>query len=140
MIIQDMVKRATDDNVATADRILPMLDLCQLYWDTDTLLIQACARSARSRWLERVFYVPSDFDAVSLAMEVRRTVQEQFAIRSTRTSLGFDKLQTQLFVMFSPGLRLACVSDTCLCPFNGKLEQIISNAVSCSFGRDTLLT
>lgn len=124
-----MVKRATDDNVAASDRILPMLDLCQLYWDTDSLLIQACVRSTRPKWLERVFYVPSEADAVALAMEVRKAVQEQFAIRSTRTLPGLDKLQIQLYVMFSPGLRLACVSDTCVCSFEEKLSPIISNMV-----------
>ena len=124
-----MVERATDDSVATADRILPILDLCQLYWDTEALLINACVASKRSKWFEKVFHAPSDTEAVSLAMEVRRIVQEQFAIRSTRVTLSPDKLKTQLYVMFSPGLRLACVSGTCFCCFNELLEPVIADAV-----------
>lgn len=125
-----MVKRATDSNVASAERIVPMLDLCQLYWDTDALLAQASAGLTRSKWFERVFYVPSDANAVSLAMQIRFVVQEQFALRNMRNSPSPDKLQTQLYVMFRPGLRLQCVSDACTCVWEEEVGRIINEAVS----------
>lgn len=124
-----MVRRATDCNVASAERILPMLDLCQLYWDTDALLVQSCAGLDQQKWLERVFYVPSDLDAVTLAMEARFTIQEQFALqRNMRSSPGVDNLQVQSYVMFRPGLGLSCASDHCQCAFDGKVSTFISEA------------
>lgn len=126
-----MVKRATDKNVPSAERVLPMLDLCQLYWDTDALLIQLCAGLTKPKWLERVFYVPSDNDAIVLALDVRFAVQEQFAIRrNMRTASSSDNLQTQSYVMFRPGLGVECVSDSCQCAFDAKVMPIISGAVS----------
>lgn len=126
-----MVKRATDNNVASAQRILPMLDLCQLYWDTDTLLVQSSAGLNRQKWLERVFYVPSDIDAVKLAMEVRFAIQEQFVLRrNMRSSSSVDNLQVQSYVMFRPGLRLTCASDDCQCSFDSKVSKFISEARS----------
>lgn len=127
-----MVRLATDDNVASADRILPMLDLCQLYWDTNTLLIQACVES-RPRWLERSFFVPNDADAATFAMEIRFAIQEQFAIRNKQVSAR-DKLQTQSYVMLSPGLKVQCLSDTCSCQFDEGIEAQIVQAVSSRTG------
>lgn len=128
--IQEMVRRATDTNVASAERIVPMLDLCQLYWDTDALLVQACAGLTEQQHLARVFYVPSDDDAIRLALEVRFAIQEQFAVRNMRSSSGPDSLQTQAYVMFRPGLRQQCVSDACSCKFDPRALQLISDAVS----------
>ncbi|KAK5954898.1 hypothetical protein OHC33_003577 [Knufia fluminis] len=128
--IQEMVRRATDTNVASAERIVPMLDLCQLYWDTDALLVQACAGLTEQQHLARVFYVPSDDDAIRLALEVRFAIQEQFAVRNMRSSSGPDSLQTQAYVMFRPGLRQQCVSDACSCKFDPRALQLISDARS----------
>lgn len=128
--MQEMVRRATDTNVAAAERILPMLDLCQLYWDTDALLIQACSKSKRSQYLDRVFYVPDDVAAINLALEIRFATQEQFAFRNMRSSSGPDSLQTQSYVMFRPGLRLKCCQDDCNCSFNNQFMQHINPAVS----------
>ena len=125
-----MVRRATDTNVASAERIVPMLDLCQLYWDTDALLIQACAGLTQQQHLARVFYVPSNLDAVTLALEIRFATQEQFAVRNMRSSSGPDSLQTQSYVMFRPGLRQQCVSDNCTCEFDARASKLISEAVS----------
>lgn len=131
-IIQDMVKRATDTNVPSAERIVPILDLCQLYWDTDALLIQACSKISATNHLARVFYVPQDADAIALAMEIRFAVQTQFAFRSMRSSSGPDSLQAQAHVMFRPGLRLKCVQDDCSCSFTGVAMQQITTAVGLS--------
>lgn len=128
--IQDMVKRATDTNVPSAERIVPILDLCQLYWDTDALLIQSCSKHSTPNHLARVFYVPNDADAIALALEVRFAVQTQFAFRSMRSSSGPDSLHVQFHVMFRPGLRLKCVQDSCSCSFIGEAAQYITTAVS----------
>ena len=125
-----MVKRATDTNVASAERIVPVLDLCQLYWDTDALLVQASAGLTKPQVLERVFYVPTDTDAIALAMEVRFAVQEQFAVRNMRAVSASDKLQAQSCVMFRPGMRLQCVSDACTCSFDATVMQMINEIVS----------
>lgn len=130
-----MVRRATDTNVPSAERIVPMLDLCQLYWDTDALLIQACTKLSRPNYLARVFYVPSDVDAIALAMEIRFAIQTQFAFRSMRSSSGPDSLQAQAHVMFRPGLRLRCVQDDCSCPFSPDTMHHVKLAV----GKNLLL-
>lgn len=125
-----MVRRATDTNVGPAERIVPMLDLCQLYWDTDALLIQACAGLTEQQHLARVFYVPSNIDAVTLALEVRFAIQEQFAVRNMRGFSGPGSLQIQSYVMFRPGLQQQCVSDACDCQFDARASQLIFEAVS----------
>lgn len=132
-MIGDMVRRATDTNVAAAERILPMLDLCQIYWDSDALLIEACADVERPQHLERVFYVPDEIAAIQLALDVRFATQEQFAFRNMRSSSDPDKLQTQSHVMFRPGMKLKCCQDTCDCSFDKRFSQYITSAVSLSY-------
>lgn len=116
--------------LAPAERIVPMLDLCQLYWDTDSLLIQACAGLIEQQQLARVFYVPSNIDALALALEVRFAIQEQFTVRNMRSFSGPDSLQIQSYVMFRPGLRQQYVSDVCDCQFDARASQLIFEAVS----------
>lgn len=129
-MIREMVKRATDTNVAAAERILPMLDLCQIYWDSDAVLIEACAEVKRPQHLERVFYVPDEIAAIRLALDVRISIQEEFAFRSMKASSSPDKLQTQSYVMFRPGVELECCQDTCVCRFDKRFSQYITSVVS----------
>ena len=124
-----MVHRATTARDVTTTEIIPILNLCQLYWDTDALLIQACGQSRRPHYLARVFYVPEDADAIELALDTRFMVQEEFAMLDLDGPERSLSLQIQSQILFRPGLKASCTQNACTCSFDRRYLAQMSTVV-----------
>lgn len=129
-LVSKVFERATDASVSAEERILPILDLCWLYWDTDCILIQACGRSRRPHQLAKLLNVANEADAIRVALEVRFTIQEDFAMLAMGGSASSDIMQAQAHILFRPSLKLKCLQDACNCLFGSEYAKHISELVS----------